>query len=339
MDDMIENQDTDTATFDMGAAVDSISSDLFQSKKDDPETNADLASRDDNETPTNTQDDLAEAPAVKQPPQSWPKEKHGIWGTLTPEAQEFYELRERQMLDGIEQYKGDAGYGKAMRDVFTPFKDAYQGAPEPQVFQFLLNANHVLTRGTPEQREAAYRSLGRNLGLVKDGATRDAAEDANVTPELKKLRDEVYAIRSDAAARAERERIQENDRVGLHVNAFADEKDENGNQKHPYFDEVSNDIIRLIAGARAMGQQPELSQIYEAAVYANPVTRAKENARLLEGHEKKLRENARLDALKASKAKGANVRSRETTKAPTEPLGTMDDTMKATLADIQSRTH
>jgi hypothetical protein len=47
----------------------------------------------------------------------------------------------------------------------------------------------------------------------------------------------------------------------------------------------------------------------------------------------------RLDALKAKTAKGTNVRTRETTRAPTEPLGTMEDTMKETLAAINARTH
>ncbi len=45
------------------------------------------------------------------------------------------------MLDGIEQYKGDAGFGKTLREVMAPYKPmlAAQGVDEPKAVQYLLN--------------------------------------------------------------------------------------------------------------------------------------------------------------------------------------------------------
>src|SRR6266852_4180427 len=59
---------------------------------------------------------------VRPVPKSWAKEQHEHWEKIDPKAQEYIELREKQMLDGIEQYKGYAGFGKQLREVFTPYK-------------------------------------------------------------------------------------------------------------------------------------------------------------------------------------------------------------------------
>ena len=44
---------------------------------------------------------------------------------------------------------------------------------------------------------------------------------------------------------------------------------------HPYFDDVANDITALLRG----GGAKDLADAYDKAVWANPVTRAKEQAR------------------------------------------------------------
>jgi hypothetical protein len=80
-----------------------------------------------------------------------------------------------------------------------------------------------------------------------------------------------------------------------------------------------------------------LKDAYERAVYANPVTRQKEIARLQTEADTKLREKSKNEAEAARKAARTNVRSRDTRRTPTEPLGTMDETMKSTLSEIRSR--
>ena len=65
----------------------------------------------------------------------------------------------------------------------------------------------------------------------------------------------------------------------------------------------------------------------------------KENARLQKETEAKLREKSRTEAIAARKASSTNVRSRDTNRAPTEPLGTMEDTMRAVLKESRERAH
>jgi hypothetical protein len=83
----------------------------------------------------------------------------------------------------------------------------------------------------------------------------------------------------------------------------------------------------------------DVDQAYEKAVWANPVTRAKEIARVQTEHEAKLKAGSKGQVQKATQAKSSNVRSRDTGRTPTVPLGTMEDTMREVLAAQKARTH
>ena len=264
-----------------------------------------------------------DAPVVRPPPKSWQKDMHEWWGKTPKEAQDYIELRERQMLDGIEQYKTDAHYAKSLRDVLSPYRPMIQayGMEEPQAIQALLNAQYRLTSGSPETRKAAYEQLGRNLGLVEGKA---GADGAALPPELQ---DRLDRIESTLTARQQAEVNEVRQRTAAEVEAFA------SNEAHPYFDEVADDIIALIKGGKS------LDEAYEKAVWANPVTRQKEIARIQTEADAKRREKAKQDAEAAKRATAANMRGRETRTAPTEPKGTWDDTMRDTLKEIKERAH
>ncbi len=112
-------------------------------------------------------------------------------------------------------------------------------------------------------------------------------------------------------------------RVEKEVEAFASE--------HPLFDEVAEDLVPFLNAGMS------LEDAYEKAIWANPVTRDKEMDRLAKEKEAKQLEAAKEKTAKAKKAKSANVSSRDTEKAPTGTLGTMEDTLRDTYRDIQQR--
>lgn len=260
------------------------------------------------------------APVTRAPPQSWAKETHELWGKLTPEAQDQIERREKQMLDGLGQYKEYYGVGKSLSEAIAPFSQVLQqqGIEAPKAVSYLLAAHQRLTTGSEDQRRAAYQRLGEELGLAAatngDPAARAALEKAE---RLERL----------IADKESKSLEQAREKTSAEVAAFASDP------AHPYFDEVAEDIITMIAAGHT------LKDAYDKAIWANPVTRVKEQSRLQQESEKQLREKAKQEAENARKAKGANVRSQDTRKAPTEPLGKMDDTLKETLRDIQSRPH
>lgn len=319
--------------FDIGASMDSVATDMGLAKgreREDPVVEDDeLPEGGEAETPEpklNGSEPAPETetpPQTRKPPKAWPQEQHERWSKLDPQTQEYLELREKQMLDGIDQYKGDAGYGKAIRDVLQPFDQVIQatGLTAPQAVQYLMNAHYRLTQGTPESRLAAYKKLGEDLKLSQPEPGKE------MSPELRELTERQNRIESALTERQRAEYHEHATRVSQEVEKFASDP------SHPYFDECADDIALYVKAGH------ELQDAYERAVHANPVTRAKEIARLQTEAADKLKAKSATEVAAARKAAGGNVRPAQSPKAPTEPTGTMEDTMRSTYRKIQERSH
>lgn len=228
-------------------------------------------------------------------PQSWAKEMRDQWGTIPPKVQGYLITREKQLLDGFNQFR-------PVQEAFAPHTEYLRqiGATPQQAVSLLMTAQRRLTEGPLESRQAAYRELGQRLGM----GTMPTEPPANQTPEAPPLDPNVAALQQELlsikqAMMAEREREIEQIRAQhmQMIETFA------ADPAHPYFDDVAGEIPAFIT----MGKS--LQEAYEMAVWANPITRAKQQAEALTAHEAKLRENARLTALPKKKAAGVNVRS------------------------------
>lgn len=273
------------------------------------------------------------APVVRAPPKSWAKDYHEPWTKLDPKVQEYVELREKQMLDGIEQYKEHFAFGKTMKDVITPYKAliASQGIDEAKAVGVLMNAHYKMSSLPPAERASYFQMLAKNYGVDLGHIQHQPQNDE--TPAVRALREKVER-QEQANLQRDRQQIERvRQSTTAEVTAFAEAKDEKGQPLHPYFDEVGEDILTFINAGLP------LNEAYAKAVRANPVTYEKEVARLRTETEVQLREKAKREAESARRASSTNVRSRDTGRSPTEPMGKMEDTMRATLADIKSRTH
>lgn len=317
---------TDEQEFDFAHAADSIgAADLGLSVADTTPTPEDetpeAATTVAEETPAPV---VTQTPAPRTAPKTWPKEMHPHWDKTPKEVQDYWETSEKQMLDGLTQYKDAATFAKTIHDIGQEFKEdlEFNKADIPTALRFLLHANRQLTTGPSENRIAAYRDLGKRLGLA-DGESQ--TEEATIDPTIKRLQDEIYQIKSGLTAQQQAQYTAAKTQVSQEVEAFASDP------AHAYFDEVSEDMVRLIHTGLP------LQEAYEKSVWANPVTRAKEITRVQTEHEVKLKENARLQALPKRKAAGVNVRGQETQRAPTDPLGSMEDTIRETLVSQRTR--
>ena len=98
---------------------------------------------------------------------------HPHWEKTPKEVQDYWETREKQMLDGLSQYKDHASIGKDFSEVVNPYLPHLKAAGiEPrQMIGNLLNAHWRLTQGTVESRKAAYDQLGKELGFSTAEAT------------------------------------------------------------------------------------------------------------------------------------------------------------------------
>lgn len=330
------------AGFDMDSAVERLGSELFPEQEtsvpDEPatptetvaealaETSVETPAPTVTETPMDTPAPMAEAAAA---PKSWPKEMHEHWAKTPAAVQQYWQTREKQMLDGLEQYKQAATFGKTFQDVVSPYQqDFVRHGVEPQrAVQFLLEANRRLTTGTQESRQQAYQELGRNLGLANQPAppVDPSQPPPIVDPRIQTIEQKLAQIEEAQLAKQQEALNEARAKSQQEVDAFASDP------KNAFFDEVADDIVRFIKAGDS------LQEAYQRAIWANPVTREKQLQARLQTEAEQAKERARLDALPKKQAKSVNVRSRETGRSQTDPVGSLDDTLKETLAKIKAR--
>lgn len=322
------------------STVADIATDLGLGQQEETHEAGDTETTSVDTTETTETETTQSAPPVtetaRQPPKSWAKETHELWTKLPPEAQAQIELREKQSLEGITQYSESAKFGKAISEAIAPYQEVLRvsGADAPTAIGALFKAHVELSNPDENARAAYFAKMAAHykVDVAKLAAGASASQDEPAS--VRELR--------ERTERLERERNQELDaraketrtRVASEVSAFAEAKDDKGNPKHPYFDECHEDIVAYINAGHT------LEKAYEKAVYANPVTRAKEIARLQTETEANLRAKAKQEAEKARNASRTNVNSRDTRRAPTaQKAGGWEDTLTETLHDIKSRSH
>jgi len=305
---------------DMDAAMDSISSDLFGVEPEQEEVIEEAPETEQIET---EQEEQVEQVEARHAPQSWKKEMHGFWNGLDPAVQDYVEQREEQMREGLEKDRDDANRGRDMRDIMAPYSEILksQGIEESALVRNLMNAHYRLSTADDAGRASLIRQLAQSYNVSLDG------EQKEVDPVLKAMQDKVNNLESHYAQSQQQAQQVARDRVSQDVDAFASDP------AHEFFDEVSEQIVPLINAGY------DLEDAYQNAIWLNPVTRQKEIDRTAKEAETKALDEAKKESQKAQKAKAANVRGRDTSKASTEPTGTMEDTMREVYRDIQSRSH
>jgi len=315
--------DTSTGTIDIDAAADRIGASVFGPMSEPAETpglSEQAAPEPEAAVPQATAP-TPEAPKTYDPPKSWKKEMHEYWTKLDPTVQGYFIEREEQLLNGFKQFS-------PLRDALQPHLDYLnkQNIQAPYAIDSLLKAHRMLTEGPIEQRRAYYQQLGKNLKIMDEAMQAQGQQPAPVDPAVQQLQQKLSMLEDTIQQRTQREIETVKTEVQKEVDLFAADA-----KAHPYFDEVATDIAAFVS------QGKSLQDAYDMAVWANPVTRAKEQARLLTEHEAKLKENARLTALPKKKAAGVNVRSSGEGAAPTEPVGSLEDTIRSVHRELRGR--
>ena len=318
---------------DIAAASESIGNELFPSQEPpSPETGQDDAPAAVDPPQSEAAASTPDQPNTRAVPKSWAKEYHDYWGKIDPKAQEYIEKREQDFLNGLEQYKTDSAFAKSIRETLNPYKQTLQGlnVNEVQAINALFRADHTLRYAQPAERLQHFKQLAQNYGVDLAGlAAKTETPTAPANPELESVKQQLNSLQSTITAQHEAALQEARGKAQKEVEAFAaDEK------AHPYFNEVSDEMTLLLKA------DPKLSlqDAYDRAVRLNPVTYAKEVARIQTETEAKLKENARLEALPKKKAVQANVKSRDTQRTPTETAGTLEDDLKSNLAKIRAKT-
>lgn len=313
--------------FDVETKSDDLAADLFpasEKEESEPELNAEPESDPSPEVEP-------EPEIISTAPKTWPKEMHDHWGKMPKEAQDYWVVREKQMLDGLEQYKGDAGYGRQMKEAITPYMSLIQaqGVDAPQAVKHLLNAHYKLSVSNPSQKAEYFQTLAKQYGVDLSGiAPSQDGQQREVDPMVRQLQDELHNIKQVIQSGNQQQLDEQRNKIQNEVNSFASDP------KHPYFNEVSEEIVALLkAGAT-------LEDAYEKAVWANPVTRQKEMSRVQTEQQAALKTKAIAEAEAKKKAASVNLRNRDSQRTPTGPRATMtglDSALRETMREIKSR--
>lgn len=324
MDEVIESagvtEAVETGSTDIESSSDDLAASLFPSSggESDPEPA-------DDPTPEPEPDPEPEPPPARSAPKAWAADKHAVYAGLPPEAQDYIDQREKQMMDGLAQYRENNDFGKQMREALAPYQDVIQeaGVDAPRAVQALLNAHKLLTRSPPEQKHSLFMQLARDYGVDITGQA-----PAAVDPAVKELRDRLDRTEQALNQRQTAELEERRQKTLAEVNEFAADK------AHAYFEDVADDMITLLKTGL------DLSAAYEKAVWANPITRQKEIERINAEADAARTKKAREEAAAAKAATATNIRNRDTRRTPTEPRATMrnlDDALRDSMREINSR--
>ena len=269
-----------------------------------------------------------ETPAVEDTgpaaPKTWRPDAAAKWAALPPEVRAEVAKREEDMFRGLETYKVDANFGKSVQSALAPYLPTLRQHNIDPVAQIsgLMRAHYTLATGSPEQKQAYFASLAKDYGILLPGE-----EAPYIDPAVAELQTQLRTLQSQLQSREQEEQTTRTTKLRGEIDSFATDP------AHPYFDEVANDIAGLIKS----GTAKDLADAYDKAVWANPTTRAKEQARMTTEAAAKAKKEAGEKAAAAKRAASANVRSSSKPAGGTTPLGSIDDTLSAALAGIKAR--
>ena len=251
-------------------------------------------------------------------PNTWKKDVADKWATLPPEARAEIQRREADFHKGIERYKGAATFGQSMERAIAPHLQTLQGlgiAPDKAVAE-LMQADHRLRYGSPQDKHAYFAQLAQSYGIDLGQVQAMPAID----PAVSAMQQRIAQLEGTIQNQSLMGKQQEEAKLNSEIAAFS------ADPSHSHFESVKGHMAALLQA----GQAKDLADAYEQAIYANPTTRAA----VLQQKATAQREEAAKKAQAAKQAASVNTRARPSMPV-SQPIGSMDDTIRATLRRLQ----
>ena len=315
--------------------VEQISSELFPSKPGEEVTETEVTPKVEEKKPAALAAKPVEAKApvttTREAPKTFRPDAQAAFLAAAPILQEEILKRENDIFKGIEGYKHNAAIGKGVLDVMKPYLPVLEKAGINPLEQIsgLMNAHYTLSTGTAAQKQAMFQKIAQEYGVYV-APNNSGGADAYVDPQVADLQRTVAELKSQQTTREAREVEAQRTTLQKEIDTFASDP------ANRYFDEVANDIAQLLKAG-----SPTLKDAYDKAVWANPQTRAKEQARIQTETEESRKVEAKRKADDARRATGANVQSRAKTAGATTAggarLSALDDILAEGLAEIKAR--
>jgi hypothetical protein len=243
--------------------------------------------------------------------------------------------REQDIFKGISQYKEHAQVGHVFNETLKPFLGLFQKYQlnPADATKRALTAHFNLTLSSPATKVELAKSLLSDYGISLESLGVPAQEGAPAGPSL--LEQEVQALRAQLQEVGQTTTLMQRRHLEqVHAQVAGDVEKFALDPANTYFNELTDDMEQLIR----TGQAANLPEAYEKAIWLNPAVRAKEVARLTAEQSSKVTAQSAAKVSEARKASAVNVRSQgHPTSGPATPLGSMDDTLEATMKNIKDR--
>lgn len=252
-------------------------------------------------------------------PNTWKKGAAEKLRSADPEIRAEVERREADFHKGIEGYRQKAQFADVLQAAIQPHMNTLQSlnvAPDVAVRE-LLQADAKLRYSPPEQKQQYFAELARAYGV-------DLGQVANLPqpdPNVSAMQNRVQQLEGWIQQQSLMGQQQEQAKLNSEISSFS------ADPSHSHFETVRGHMAALLQA----GQAKDLNDAYEQAVWANPQTRSSLIAQQ--------QADAKAQAVKAAQAakQAASVNTRARPSMPVaQPIGSMDDTIRATLRRLQS---
>lgn len=244
-------------------------------------------------------DNVEEQPVSQEPavidewmdaPKSYTKEYQDTFKTLSPDWRKYLIEREKQVERGFSEKNNRIESYKWADNAFNSRQErmAKLGFQKAQDYiEHMTAIDDALELNPAETIKALANAYGVNFGETTNSDTEVQRQIATMQQEMQSYRD---FIKNQQQMQANNE-----------FNAFINAKDEAGNPKHPYFEEVKADMSNLLAQGRARN----FEEAYNTAIWANEAVRQK----LIEESVKQ-QLNSKVEAAKVAKDAGFSPKSK-----------------------------
>lgn len=277
---------------------------------------------------------------LRNPPQSWTAGGKAIWQRIPRVARAEILKREEDTNNEFKQNEQRIRFASQMERVLQPYQATMnaRGVQPEQNIANLLQTQHYLAFGTPDQKKAILMQTAQQFGIDLT----DMPEQTPADPQYQHFQMELQQLKQQQQWQQQQQQQQEYQKIDTAINEFENEVDAQGNKIHKYFSNVAEELPYHIEFVKrhnpGIGTREMLEKAYDRAVNANSDTRSaieaenREKARL----ESKRRQASAVEAAKKKAAGNVHKKPVDPGDPADKPKGSVRDTMQSKLRELSN---
>lgn len=206
------------------------------------------------------------APAEMAMPQSWKPELKAEWDKLPDTVRKYTLEREAEVHKGFTKMDEERNFGKAIKDVVTPYMAVIQseGGTAAQAIQSLLNTAYTLRTAQPQQKVQLFRQLAMQYQVPLAELFKEVNNQGAVNPDVQRLEQQLQQLQQAQTQREQMAKEQEAAQAMGQVTQFA------ASEGHEHFHAVRERMSYLISNGLAQ----DLEDAYQQSIWSDPTLRS-----------------------------------------------------------------